>query len=473
MSIALIDHSTLSSVQRVLGQIEVKDKSSIDGDLSAFEQFIYTLLFYNDWIALDDYKIEYSENRKKEFSFIDFIDPNDFNGNEISQKSLEMANQFYPRIEGGEFADEAFREFFQLLDINIRCTWDISNSLYYLTLKMLGDAGGYEFKKYGEICHLIFSELTELRNSGYRRDTSCTYMDRYGTQIDPTNYKIPNAKHGNGETNGISSGLYGFIAAMNWISFKSIYYTSFAEYLKADSLIHPIRQNFQMYYLGKTKQFGHNYIEGILHHFDKRVSEEINAVNAQQNSNIISVSIPNFLTYIVAKTNDPSEIIPYALKLRDSQEFVHAREQLGVIQNFFDQGNNLLANKEKEKISQSLNSAFNEIRRTYYVPVNTGDNTSKLITNINKAGSVFGLPNISQIVDQSKVPNIVSRLINRKSFSVIYRNLSKELLKIQSLGKYYDLLTQKVCVNDQLVTYNPKAESPDYKDFHSSWKSPM
>ena len=44
MSIALIDHSTLSSVQRVLGQIEVKDKSSIDGDLSAFEQFIYALL---------------------------------------------------------------------------------------------------------------------------------------------------------------------------------------------------------------------------------------------------------------------------------------------------------------------------------------------------------------------------------------------------------------------------------------------
>jgi hypothetical protein len=304
---------------------------------------------------------------------------------------------------------------------------------------MLGDAGGYEFKKYGEICHLIFSELTELRKSGHRRDTSCTYIDRYGTQINPTNYKIPNAKHGNGETNGISSGLYGFIAAMNWISFKSIYYTSFAEYLKADSLIHPIRQNFQMYYLGKTKQFGHNYIEGILHHFDKRVSEEINAVNAQQNSNII----------------------------------VHAREQLGVIQNFFDQGNNLLANKEKEKISQSLNSAFNEIRRTYYVPVNTGDNTSKLITNINTAGSVFGLPNISQIIDQSKVPNIVSRLMNRKSFSVIYRNLSKELLQVQSLGKYYDLLTQKVCVNDQLRTYNPKAESPVYQDSHSSWKSPM
>lgn len=69
MSIALIDNSTLSSVQRVLGNIPIRSKSIIDGDIVAFESLINAILFYNDLIVLDDYKEQYRQNRKEQFPF--------------------------------------------------------------------------------------------------------------------------------------------------------------------------------------------------------------------------------------------------------------------------------------------------------------------------------------------------------------------------------------------------------------------
>ncbi len=473
MSIALIDHSTLSSVQRILGQIEVRDKSVIDGDICAFENFISAILFYNEWIAIDDYIDEFSESRKKEFHYLSFLDPKEFNGDQILEKSLEKADFYYPTISGGEFTDEAFREFFRILSINIKCTWDISNSIYYLTLKMLGEKGGYEFKKYSEVCHQIFSELGEIKNSGASRNQACKLFDQMGEEISNTGYRIPNAKWGNGETGGLTTGLSGFISALNWISYKSIYYTSFAEYLKADSFLHPIRQNFQLYYLEKTKFYSLNYIQEVLNRFSKQISEEISILINQARSSLITVSVPNFLTYIISATKDPSSIIAYAFDLRDRKEFVEAREQFGVLRNLFDEEDYSTASRKKEKIERELHSTFNEIRRTYGLPILQGDGISKIVTNLNSAGSVFSLPSIPNNLESSRFLNVVSQMRNRKSWSVIYRNLSKELLNIQSLGQYHDLIVKNVKVNENLRAHNPRVESEKYQFFHSQWKSPM
>ena len=70
LSIALIDNSTISSVQRVLGEIEVKSKGTIDGDIAAFESLITSILFYNEHVIIDDYKEKFSEQRKKTFHLL-------------------------------------------------------------------------------------------------------------------------------------------------------------------------------------------------------------------------------------------------------------------------------------------------------------------------------------------------------------------------------------------------------------------
>ena len=66
MAYALIDNSTLTSVQRILGEIPIRSKEIVDSDISAFENLIQAVLFYDDLIAIDDYKKEYREKRKKD-----------------------------------------------------------------------------------------------------------------------------------------------------------------------------------------------------------------------------------------------------------------------------------------------------------------------------------------------------------------------------------------------------------------------
>lgn len=48
MSRAIIDNATLTAVQRLLGEIPIYNKHTIDGDILAFETFIQAILFHDD-----------------------------------------------------------------------------------------------------------------------------------------------------------------------------------------------------------------------------------------------------------------------------------------------------------------------------------------------------------------------------------------------------------------------------------------
>ena len=48
------------------------------------------------------------------------------------------------------------------------------------------------------------------------------------------------AKKGNRGFGGTTRALDMFIASLNWLAYKSIYYSLAAKYLKADTFLHPI-----------------------------------------------------------------------------------------------------------------------------------------------------------------------------------------------------------------------------------------
>ena len=66
MRYALIDNSTLTGIQRILGEIPIRNIASLDNDIIAFENYIQAILFYDELICIDDYKKRY---RKKKQSF--------------------------------------------------------------------------------------------------------------------------------------------------------------------------------------------------------------------------------------------------------------------------------------------------------------------------------------------------------------------------------------------------------------------
>jgi hypothetical protein len=473
MSIALIDNSTLSSVQRILGEIEVNNKNTIDGDLAAFESFLLAILFFNEFITIDDYKPEYSESRKKYFSFIKFINPSEFDLSLVKKKAKSEANEISPIIQNGEFIDEAYKRFFELLKVNIKCTWDISSSIYYLTLKMLGEQNSFEFEKYSEICQLIFSELFEINNSGEKRNYKNILLDRKGNQI-IDGYKIPGAKFADGSTGGMTKALAVFIASLNWISYRSIYYTYLAEYFKAETFLHPIRQSFHVYYMEKSNRFDINFTSDLLKKYEDYALEEIENIIASTKSYAVTLHVPLFLGYIISKTKNPQDIINFAFDLREKKEFVQARSDFGKMRNLIsEQGFSPKLISDTNKLFINVKEGFNTIRRNYGVSTNQGDLTSTLINSVNSLSGRLNFIQIPEIIKDTKIANVVSNWKSRKSFGFIYKNLSKELLNISKLGIYYDDLVKNVKEKQESANYSPKTEDPVYKNHHSLYKSPM
>ncbi len=66
----IIDNSTLTAVQRLMGQIDVKNYYCLDGDILALETLIQAILFNDELYFVDDYKEKYRDDRNKTFSFL-------------------------------------------------------------------------------------------------------------------------------------------------------------------------------------------------------------------------------------------------------------------------------------------------------------------------------------------------------------------------------------------------------------------
>lgn len=472
MSIALIDNSTLSSVQRVLGNIPIRSKSIIDGDIVAFESLINTILFYNDLIVLDDYKEQYRQNRKEQFPFIRFIKPEEFNNDEILKKTFKIADSYQPKIEGGSISDKLFSNMLAQLDMYIQCTWDISSSVYYLNLKMLGEDDSEEKEKYRTLLGLMFSQLQENTNNSPSEPNKVVLIDRYGKPI-TEGYKIPKAKWGDGITGGLANNLKTFIASLNWISFRTIFYTEFAEYLKADTFLHPIRQKFQTSYFDQRNKYDADYITGLLDLFSSSTKDCIQTVLQSNRNYNISFTTPLFLGSFISKTKDPKEIIPYCLECRDRKEFIEAREILGEITNYFEDGNFEKASKKAQAIQKKLTTTFNDIYRLYGITTTQGDSVSKTINAINAVTNPLSIPLIPESIKDTSFMAEIRKLIPKKSFSFIYKDLISELTNVSKLGEIHELISKNVKIETGKAVYEPKFESQKYMDCHLKWKSPM
>ena len=137
MAYALIDNATLTAVQRLTGRVKTKSTDSVDTDIVALENLVQAILFYDDLVAIDDYIPAHRKERIAAFPFIRFLDANNYNLGEISNSAAKIAANLRPQIRGGEFADEDFKNLLDLLQTHVICTWDISSSIYFLTLKVI------------------------------------------------------------------------------------------------------------------------------------------------------------------------------------------------------------------------------------------------------------------------------------------------------------------------------------------------
>ena len=472
MTYALIDNSTLTAVQRVTGQIMTKSKDSVDTDIVALENLVQAILFYDRIVAVDDYIPKYRDERIAAFPFITFLNAHEYNIDTIEEKAAEKAAEIKPEIRGGEFANEDFKRLVDLLQTHIVCTWDISSSIYYLTLKGLVNSDSPEFEKYGNLAASIFIELSDATETGIRTSGDVKLIDRFGNPI-TKGYKVPGARWGDGSTGGTTGAIHAFVAALVWLANRSIFYSLTAKYLQADTFLYPIRQAYQQYYISKTCGYGYDYPKHIVEHFSTTLGGDLIDISNGGLSTATAIDLPIFSAWLAKETGDAAAIVNVATQIRKVPEFVEARDQLRAIRNSFDSDDIAEANKTVAKIVKDISKSSADIRAKYGIETRQGLPVTRLVHVYNTYAALNGLPNIPDFDFKIKLPDFIRNLKKHSGFSSIYRNISSDLSRVWALGEARDILGARVVKDEKAVAYNPKSEAPEYRHVHSPFKSPM
>ncbi len=469
MSYALIDNASLTAVQRVMGYVSVKDSNTINGDLAALENFLQAILFYDELVCIDNYKEEHKEGRRKAFDFIKFLSPKEFKFDQIENKAKTEAANIRPEIRGGEFVDDDFQKLLGLLKMNMVCTWDISSSVYYLTMKMLGQPNTPEFHKYSALSSAIFNELSDAGDTLGRWNQDVRLVGSDGTVHTKEEMKEAAASQNRG-LGGTTRALDMFIASLNWLAYKSIYYSLAARYFKADTFLHPIRHAYQIHWMRKTGAYGHDFTAKLVNSLTKNISTSVSQIVDNGRSVATSLEVPIFSAWLTSQTGDVRSVVSSARELRKTQDFQDIRGLLREIRIAYDESGLTDANKSVEKWKKQLDKASRNLKHVYGLDTGQGVQVSFLMKIYNSVAALEGLPQFPEFEFKIPLPDFIQPATH--SFSNLYKDIASELTAIERLGGMRDIMAAKFVIDDTYYL-SPKTEAPQYRKISSHWKLPM
>lgn len=468
MTYALVDNATLTAVQRIQGDIAVKNTDTIDGDLVAFENLVHGILFYDELICLDNYKKEHQEERKRTFEFIKFLDPIEYKLEQIDNAARQESDRIKPEIRGGKFADEDFKSFLELVKMNAICVWEQRSSVYYLTMRMLGEKYSDEWAKYGQLSAAIFSELSDVGTTKGRWSKDVSLISSSGEVLSSEMFKDTANDYG-----GTTRSLDMFVASLNWLAYKSIYYSLAAKALNADSFLHPIRHAFQIHWMNKTGAFGHGFTKNLVDKMSLDVSKTVSEIKHYGGVATSTMRVPIFTAWLVSETGSPTNIIEAAKELKKQNSFMEIRGILREIRTEFDQNNLKESNRKITKWNDELEKALGDLNRLYGVRTNQGIASSLIFNVFNSLSVVSPTPKVPVFNNFSiPRPEFMKTSLN-KSFTHVFKNIANELTTTERLGGFKDQLISAVKLDEYSNSGNVKVEEPKYQRYPSGWKRPM
>ncbi|AUL95764.1 hypothetical protein ACWOKN_004355 [Vibrio vulnificus] len=470
MSYALIDNASLTAVERTLGDIVIKNPDTINGDLMAFENLIQAVLFYDDLICVDNYKAEHRETRISKFNFIRFLSESDFELTQLDDLAKTEARQINPEIRGGEFVDDDFKQLVEMLKLNMICTWDLRSSVYYLTMKMLGQPNTPEYEKYSELSASIFNELSDAANTKGLWSTDVKLVSASGHEFTEREFERERKRASRG-MGGMTKPLEMFIASLNWMAYKSIYYSVVAKHFKADSFIHPIRHAYQLHWMRKTGAFGHDYTARVIESLSEKISTTRTEIVDHGRTSTVSLDLPIFSAWLANETGNIGQVIGSALELKSSDHFRTCREILREIHIAYDEVGITAGNKRVTNLQNDLDKISGDIKRSYGVPSQQGMQGSFLIKSINSLTGLMGFPALPEREFAISTPDFMKSR-QHQAFSTIFKDVTNELTSLERLGGFRDKLASKFVIDDTHYIA-PKTENPRFRYASSDWKQPM
>lgn len=473
MRYALIDNSTLTAVQRVLGGIPIKNKHLIDADILALESFIQAILFYDKIVSLDDYKEEYRSSRQDYFGNLLLYKPSETGYNSLLLKAKELTESIVPCVEAGTFTDGDFKPFFDQLRMNTTFTWNLQSSVYYLNMKMLESVGGLDLPKYNTLSSMIFAELIDNQRVTNNNNTSKAFLyDASGTRINST-YVLTNKKGEQVELGGLSNQVKAFFAGLNWLSLRTVLYSIAAKELGADLILHPIRNAFQVNLLSKLHSQDPSVFRPILNAMNGVAHSTVNKVFATTQPVVLSQPLPMFTAWLAGKTRDPHKFIETAYEIRMDKSFLQARQQLIELEQMvlIEDRRGFLSNANK--LIGEVSRQMERICEKFGVHTPKGVALSAPIFAWNVSVLATGLSPVPNFSGEIRQLDFLKDIIPAKGFKAVYRNMLHDLNEISSLSEYHDIISSKVVLDKESGYFGVKQEERRFSGRESYFKIPM
>ncbi len=467
MTYALIDNATLTAVQRATGAVTVQNTDTINGDLCAVENFLQGILFYDDLLCIDNYKPQHRETRKKQFPYLRFVDPTQFELQTVDEVAQREAALIRPEIRGGEFVDEDFAGLLEQLKMNMVCTWDKSSSVYYLTMRMLGHQATDAYGKYSALSAAIFAELADVGDTCGRWSQEVKLVGSDGHVFTEQDF----ARKKPEDFGGATKQLEMFIASLNWLAYKSIYYSMAAKHLKADSFIHPIRHAYQLHWLKKSGFFGHDFTARLLANLSSKTQTSIAEIKSHGGAQTVALDLPLFSAWMTQVSGSVPNAIMAAKQIRNEDHFVTIRQTLKEIRVAFDEKGIGDGNRLVTKLIGDVDKICGDLKRKYGVPSAQGIQGSFLIKAVNTMTGWAGIPGLPDREFALSTPEFMKSQ-STKAFTTVVKDITAELTSMERLGGVRDLMAKSFVIDKEKFG-SPKVQNPRYRHATSEWQKPM
>lgn len=476
MRYALIDNSTITAIQRLLGHIPIKNKLTTDMDILCLENLIQAILFYDGIVILDDYKPEFSDSRKLLFPDSIFMNTESLPYIELLSQTKQITDKIVPHVEAGQFTDQDFKPFFDLLKMNVTFTWDLTSSNYFLTQKMLESAGGLSLQKYSQLSSAIHDELID-KNRSIKNNSNQNIIvltDRFGNPINDS-YVLTN-KEGSRVSSSLSKQAKAFFSGLSWLAFRTVLYSLVADNLHIDLFLHPIRHSFQANLLSRLHSEGPSTFKPLIDAMNNSSNSAINSILGRSQPLITKSEIPLFTSWISQKVQNPLDYIDFAYTLKHQPPFVQARQRFIELEstiNLNDENSNRRFTEKANKILNEVDKCLEDIKTKYSATNNQGISTSHMITAWNIVSIFHPISKIPNI--DYKIPQLefLKHIIPQKGFKSVYRTLTSDLSQVSRLGSSYEKISSRIVLDENAEKYYAKTETEKFRNSISSWKIPM
>ncbi len=456
MAAVIIDNSTLSAVQRLKGTAPAPSSYDAQGDFSALENFLMSLMFYGEHFYVDDYKPEFQEQRLREFDYCKRIDIAKFPYEALIAQAKELTDGLILDIRGGRVNSGLIKEFLESIGLYLTAAWHMRSSDFFLVLKILSEDNDHKYK-YSPLTALIFNQLSHVQHG--KSDPTCNLVSSDGYDI--------NESPGSVDGKAVDGQVRYFAASLNWLTHRASFYTLVSNHFDSAIGLHPIRHNFIVRWSEQKKIVQSNKLwrQQLVKFFSDEMVAAVNSINAATEPVAVGIELPLFTTWALGKTGNVKDAIKFILEMQQKPECISIRRH-------FDELDHLRTRQATAAFKTTMNKLRSAIETEARAMQNRyGTTSGKSSIAMSVSAELLPIPKLG-VSGKFELPAIPS-FGPKKHLRGLLRNITNDVVSFDSLGTVRNNLLKQVRRSDQFSV--PALEIEEKKFFGKQffWKRPM